>query len=581
MIDMQKSTLFQSFWRTALMILFTTVLFSSCKKSPIVELTSEDVNITGYLDKYPDQFSEFRAILERTKTSGFLQAYGAYTIFLPTNDAVKAYLSEKQVSSINDISEKDLYDLVTLHVVEDSIKTVDFVDGKLRNASMSGQYLVTVVKNEGGTSKISVNTTTKITQANISVGNGIIHIVDHVLTPATKTVAQTVETDPRFTIFAEALKETGLYSRLNIAAKANPVVAEKYLTVFAETNAALAAAGFNSYAELKAAFSNTADPANPENGLYQYVAYHIVPDARFFVDMLNPGRLNTLTVKGISILPKSNDKIVINEVVINDVTEPGAAVVREAADINASNGVVHAVANHFKIINRPPAPLYLDLADQPEFRRLSVFTPGRGVATWNLNDGKPQLQYIKLDKQWVEYDSQRYLNNAYRGDVLRTPLVATEGNNATTRSARAERIEFITPYMSPGRYKFWVCYPRTGLQRNTFIKFSFNGLPLGRTVNMQHSSGFLTETAEVAEANGYKRYMGPSTITIDQNLGRLLGVVTVTEEGPQVILLAKEGAGSFHSDMWIDMIHLIPEKEEQLWPRFWANGRVQQQGEPD
>ena len=561
------------------MILFTALLFGSCKKSPIVELTSEDVNITGYLEKYPDQFSEFRAILEKSKTSGFLQAYGAYTIFLPTNDAVKAYLNAKQVSSVNDISEQDLYELVTLHVVEDSIKTIDFVDGKLRNASMSGQYLVTVVKNEGGSSNISINSTAKVMQANISVGNGIIHIIDRVLMPATKTVAQTVEADPRFSIFAEALKETGLYNRLNISVKTNPVVAEKYLTVFAETNEALAAAGFDTYAELKAAYSNTSDPTNPEDGLYQYVAYHVVPDARFFVDILNPARLNTLTVKAISTLTKSDQKIVINEVVINGVVEPGAAVERTTADINASNGVVHAVSNHFKIINRPPTALFYDVADQPELRRSSKFRSSASDARFEWNTRTlPQMEFLKAEGQGVWYEGARSRTTAYWGDVIRTPL-AGEDVTSSSRTTRNSWVDFITPFMAPGRYKFWVCYPLSG-QRSQTTRFAFNGKAMGRELNMSQRSGYISDTEEVAEANGWKRYMQPATNTIDVAEGRLLGVVTVTEEGPQVIRMTTTN-GSYHSDIYIDMFHLIPEKEEQLWPKFWPNGRVQQKGEPD
>ena len=110
--------------------------------------------------------------------------------------------------------------------------------------------------------------------------------------------------------------------------------------------------------------------------------------------------------------------------------------------------------------------------------------------------------------------------------------------------------------------------------------FWFNGKKLNRTVDLFVGSGTGSMTDEQREQLGWKRYMGPSNINIDNAMGRLLGTVTVTEEGTQVIRMENSN-GSYHNDYYIDMFHFIPEKDEQLWPRFWTTGRVQQKGEPD
>jgi len=103
---------------------------------------------------------------------------------------------------------------VKLHLIQDTINTSSFTDGKLPQVTMLGQYLVTGVSNQSGVSSYTVNRQALVLQPNISLSNGIVHSIDHVLKAATKTVAQTIETNPEFSIFTQALKETGYYDSL-------------------------------------------------------------------------------------------------------------------------------------------------------------------------------------------------------------------------------------------------------------------------------------------------------------------------------------------------------------------------------
>jgi uncharacterized surface protein with fasciclin (FAS1) repeats len=555
------------------LVLFVIVLAGiGCKKASIIERTSEDVNITGYLDKNPEQFSEFRKIMELSETSGFLQAYGAYTIFLPTNDAVKAYLAEKGIASVDLLTKEAAKDIVTLHVVEDSIKTTDFSDGKLRNATMYGQYLVSGAVNVNGVSRIQIDNQASIITGNISVGNGIIHVIDKVLKPATMTIAQTLESNPeKYSIFTEALKLTGFYERLNFRPKENPTESEKYLTIFAETNDALREAGILDIGDLVDNFNST-DPTNPADSLNLYVAYHVVKGAYYFIDILNPVKLATLSPKSITTTTKSDTEVAINEVLINNIIEEGAPVLRTQSDLTASNGVVHAVHKHYFIVNRPATALYWDVADQPEFRKQSAWRSG----SYTYDIAKmPPMANLKWDIKTMIYRGN--FGRGYWNDVLQTPLVSPDAPGTNTLN-RANYIEFHSPYLAPGKYKLWVCYPRAG--RGGPMVFWFNGKKLNRTVDLFVGSGTGSMTDEQREQLGWKRYMGPSNINIDNAMGRLLGTVTVTEEGTQVIRMENSN-GSYHNDYYIDMFHFIPEKDEQLWPRFWTTGRVQQKGEPD
>ncbi|HLO38524.1 MAG TPA: fasciclin domain-containing protein, partial [Lacibacter sp.] len=245
----------------------------SCKKIDIVTATTEDVNIYDYLVKNGDKYSDFAKMIEKAGYADFLNAYGSYTVFAPTNDGVKAYLQETGKTSIDAFTVPEIQNIVKLHLIQDTIQTGSFTDGKLPLVTMLGQYLITGVTNINGTSSYTVNRQALLLQPNITLSNGIVHAIDHVLKAATKTVAQTIEANPDYSIFTQALKETGYYDSLNIVN--NPDTTRRFLTAIAETNKALADSGITSYAALKTKYSNTGNPKNLNDSLHLYVAYHI------------------------------------------------------------------------------------------------------------------------------------------------------------------------------------------------------------------------------------------------------------------------------------------------------------------
>src|SRR5690606_29871196 len=138
---------------------------------------------------------------------------------------------------------------------------------------MYGQYLITGVDFVNGVSSYTVNRQASIVQSNVRVGNGIIHIIDRMLTPAAKTIAQEIEANSDYSVFTQAMKETGYYDLLN---KVDADTSKRWMTVIAESNQALSDSGYASYAALKAKYSQTGNPANPNDSLHMYMAYHIM-----------------------------------------------------------------------------------------------------------------------------------------------------------------------------------------------------------------------------------------------------------------------------------------------------------------
>src|SRR5215213_7844456 len=103
-------------WIAVAALSFLVLLsLDSCKKPDLKLTTTEDANIVDYMRKHPDKFSEFVKVLDRTNISPFLNAYGTYTVFAPTNDAIKLYLQQIGKSSTDDLDTATLKNIVRFH----------------------------------------------------------------------------------------------------------------------------------------------------------------------------------------------------------------------------------------------------------------------------------------------------------------------------------------------------------------------------------------------------------------------------------------------------------------------------------
>lgn len=92
-----KKTLFKqaALVATALM---TMGVLNSC----VDEITDESRytfkgnTVASYLEQYPDTYSSFVYILKKGDRYNLMEAYGSYTCFAPTNDAVAQYISRRK-----------------------------------------------------------------------------------------------------------------------------------------------------------------------------------------------------------------------------------------------------------------------------------------------------------------------------------------------------------------------------------------------------------------------------------------------------------------------------------------------------
>ncbi|MEI6949874.1 fasciclin domain-containing protein [Paraflavisolibacter sp. H34] len=537
------------------LFLLLGAFFPACKKQELKLTTTEEVNIVGYLDRQPDSFSLIRNILDRTGNTDFLNAYGAYTFFAPTNSGISAWLAAQGAARVEDVPAEVLKELVNFHLVMDTMTTGSFKDGRLPVATMQGQFLITGVSSAGGASSYLINRQARVTRSNIKVGNGYIHQIDHVLVPARKTIAEQLAENPGYSIFVEALKETGFYDLLHTV---EADTAKRWKTVIAESNKALADSGIASYDALKDRYSQLKDPRNPKDSLHRYVAYHILDGIKFLGDILPFPSHATLEPQEVISTQVIGQEVVVNEDLFDGVLEKGVPLPRASSDNAATNGVWHDAAGHFMVKYRKPAAVYWDVATFPEIMNMPAYYKKQNFTFIRQNAADRPVKSIIWDFKgaaahfvygWGTGGS--ITNFACNNDLLTLPL---GGPN------RATWWEFTTPVIIKGRYKVWVCY------RNRFAvkcNVRIDGELMQRPVNF--GEGYPAGTDEELESLNWKRYTAGGIFA-----GRMVGVVDIQTTGRHVFRL--EPFEGTNAENHLDMVHFIPADEHQFLPRFNPDG---------
>ena len=307
---------------------FNILIFNACKEdideSNLYTFTGE--TIEDYLANRSEQFSSFNYILQRIGYDKILSAYGTYTCFAPTNDAVQAYIDSlyddttnknlvhngMTARSLEGLTDSLCNDIALFHLLNTKVMGVNMGNG-MTIKTLLGRDINTSIDSISG--QVVVSRTAFITSMDNELENGVLHELNHVITRSNLLVAGEMESHPdQFNIFALALKATALADSLTELQKPslNIVVEnkEKYwvpekcemgYTIFAETDDVFRANGINNVEQMaeyaaqqyaKCAengsgwydyarnnniqISTGTDYENPWNVLNMFVRYHIV-----------------------------------------------------------------------------------------------------------------------------------------------------------------------------------------------------------------------------------------------------------------------------------------------------------------
>ncbi|PJJ10479.1 putative surface protein with fasciclin (FAS1) repeats [Flavobacterium sp. 1] len=555
------------------LVFLIVLMFQSCTEQKIKESTDDTLNITEYL-RVNTEYSMFLEILDITNYASYMNTYGTFTLFLPTNDAVKQYLKDLGVSSLKEVPVEDLKNIAKLHILDKTITTSSFTDGKIATPSLYGQFLITGATNINGVASETVNKTSNIIISNIIAGNGIIHAIDKVLRVADKTVAASIESDINLSLFTEVLKATGWYEKLN-----KPIVYDEnkvgsFLTVLGESNAVLNKAGFNTLEDLKKRYSHLKDPTNPADSLNLYVQYHVLPNLIYLSDMAITPVFETKAPLEVISSQLDKQSILLNHDIFNGIQEQGVAIVRDPSNTTCSNGVLHYVDGHFTIKKRVASPVYFDLCNQPEMAaNVANYRKTGGVAFSFVLGGLSNVTWTgnkTYNMTWQPY------GGAANGDLWNIFRFRTGAGGLND-------IEFDTPVIIKGRYKIWVSY-RAIAKASTNTKVFFNGVQTSRIINQQEAPNDPSNVTtgindRVLESQGYKRYMFPF-VKGDALNSRFVGIVEVLTTGKHKIKFVTDactGCSAGDADRF-DMVEFRPVDMDQIWPKFkpgYGGGFVQ------
>lgn len=241
-----------------------------------------------------------------------LQSESHFTVFAPTDKAFSA-LPEETIQQLTDPKNKSqLADILKYHVLDSAITIADQPPkNPLRKArTLQGQ----AIRFERVGSQLMVNESLVITK-NIKCSNGIIHVIDKVLTPPPKqpSLLDLATGNDDFSTLVAAVKAAGLTELL---------VGDKALTILAPTNEAFSKLPSSTLEEL----------LKPENKdqLIAILSYHVIE-----------GKVTAKQVVGVE------DAKTLSGGSVKFTIQDGQLKVNESNviknDLSASNGIVHVI----------------------------------------------------------------------------------------------------------------------------------------------------------------------------------------------------------------------------------------------
>jgi transforming growth factor-beta-induced protein len=289
----------------------------------VVELAQGNDNLStleAALVKFPDLVTT-------------LSGSGEVTVFAPTNTAFENLLDAIGQSSLDNIPDDVLRDILEYHVVSGATLSNQLSNGDV--TTVGGEEIT--VSTSGG---VTLNGSASVITADVLGTNGVVHIIDEVLVPPTirpivGTIVAPAYFNKNFTTLIAAVKAAS-------PAILTTLLSSENKTLFAPTNDAFTAAGITTLPD--------------QATLDAVLSYHVI-NSEVTSSQITTGASNAETLNGTIYLSKGGTGVFIN----------GSSKVT-TADIDASNGVVHVIDRTLM----PPSETIAQIAT-----RLSMANPAQ------------------------------------------------------------------------------------------------------------------------------------------------------------------------------------------------------------
>jgi uncharacterized surface protein with fasciclin (FAS1) repeats len=252
------------------------------------------------------KFKTLAAALGAAGLVDTMKGAGPFTVFAPTDEAFAKLPASAIADLLKPENKAKLAAILTHHVVKGKVMAGDVV--KVKGAvALDGQRIDVVVN--GGT--VSVDGA-KVAATDIACSNGVIHIIDTVMMPATDDIPTVATKAGSFKTLLTAVKAAGLVETLS---------GKGPFTVFAPNDEAFAKLG-----------TTVADLLKPENKakLASILTYHVVAGRVYSEDAVAAKAANTVNGAPVKITVTDKGAFVNDAKIL-------------ATDIDASNGVIHVI----------------------------------------------------------------------------------------------------------------------------------------------------------------------------------------------------------------------------------------------
>lgn len=331
---------------------FITLFLASCSNdddggSPI----PDGVTIADFVASNPD-YSSLGAALDAAGLTAVLAGEGEFTVFAPNNAAFTVFLNANGFASLEDVPVDALREILLNHVVDGLNLSSDLITGyitSLATGTSSSQNLSLFINTTSG---VEINGVSEVTQADITVDNGVIHAVDAVI--GIPNITTQALANPQFSVLVDALIAAS-DSNINYVDLLSGTTASPF-TVFAPTNdsfiALLTALGLSSLNDI------------PQDLLQIVLNYHVIAGANVRAeDLVNGGTAATFQGENLTFDLTGGAKII-------DATGTPSNII--VTNVQTNNGVVHAID---KVLLPQEA---IDIVD-PTIAGLAMMTPDLSI----------------------------------------------------------------------------------------------------------------------------------------------------------------------------------------------------------
>lgn len=327
----KKNTLFS--------LMLMTVLGTSCSKDD-QQKSEYDNNKINLVIADNFNLSAFSAVLKRSGLDKSLQeGAGPYTALVPS-DAAFTNAGYAGVVGVMTANPTMISRIANYHVLDGKyeLNKLPFLFNQELRSRGGKLYATHWIK---GQDTILTLNGSRVISKNIPASNGLIQVVNRVLTPYLHDLlGDAIAAEASTTLFTQALRSSGVLQTID---EAGPY------TIFAPDNAAMQATGYSSIEQI-----NNTDVAV----LKRFVNYHIVKDRRFIYDYILSTGSSKMSLQAMldgnsvamTLVPDESVTGSFKEITLKGIgNTTQVKLVKGKQDILAGNGVLHIIDGALRI----------------------------------------------------------------------------------------------------------------------------------------------------------------------------------------------------------------------------------------